>query len=205
MHVRWRGVSATLLGKLDRRVLRSQFWSGCRRSATTSVTERRAWWAIGGSLVFFVVAPGTVAGWVPFWLTKWRMQPPLLGAPGLRVVGATLIIVGLASLAESFLRFAIVGLGTPAPVAPPTRLVISGQYRHVRNPMYVAVLAIVIGQGLVLGSVVLLRYAVVVWLLVYAFVLLYEEPTLNAQFGPLYDAYRQNVRRFWPRIRPWSG
>lgn len=152
-----------------------------------------------------MVAPGTVAGWVPFWLTKWRMRPPLLGASGLRVVGATLVIVGLASLVESFLRFAIVGLGTPAPLAPPTRLVISGQYRHVRNPMYVAVLAIVIGQGFVLGSVVLLRYAVVVWLLVYAFVLLYEEPTLRAQFGPLYDAYRQNVRRWWPRIRPWRG
>lgn len=169
------------------------------------MTERRAWGAVIGSLVFLVVAPGTVAGWVPFWLTRWRVQPPLLGAPGLRMVGATLIIVGLASLVESFLRFAIVGLGTPAPVAPPTRLVISGQYRYVRNPMYVAVLAIVVGQGLMLGSVVLLRYAVVLWLLVHAFVRLYEEPTLKGKFGSSYDAYRQNVRRWWPRIRPWSG
>jgi protein-S-isoprenylcysteine O-methyltransferase Ste14 len=169
------------------------------------MTERRAWWAVIGSLVFLVVAPGTVAGWVPFWLTRWRMQPPLLGTPGLRVVGATLIMIGLASLVESFLRFAVVGLGTPAPVAPPTRLVISGQYRHVRNPMYLAILAIVVGQGLVLGSVVLLQYGLLVWLLVHVFVLLYEEPTLRAQFGPSYDAYCRNVRRWWPRIGPWSG
>jgi protein-S-isoprenylcysteine O-methyltransferase Ste14 len=186
----------------------SRSWFGTRQkvaSAATSVTERRAWRAVIGSLVFFVVAPGTVAGWIPFRLTNWRMQPPLLAVPGLRVVGATLLVVGLVSLVESFLRFAIVGLGTPAPVAPPTRLVISGQYRHVRNPMYVAVLAIVIGQSLVLGSVVLLRYAVLVWLVVHAFVLLYEEPALKAQFGPSYDAYRENVGRWWPRIRPWRG
>ena len=132
------------------------------------------------------------------------MRPPLLGASGLRVVGATLVIVGLASLVESFLRFAIVGLGTPAPLAPPTRLVISGQYRHVRNPMYVAVLAIVIGQGFVLGSVVLLRYAVVVWLLVYAFVLLYEEPALRKMFGAEYEEYCRNVRRWVPRMRAWN-
>jgi protein-S-isoprenylcysteine O-methyltransferase Ste14 len=170
-----------------------------------TVTERRAWRAIIGSLVFLLVAPGTVAGWVPFWLTGWRVRPPLLGASSLRVVGAALIILGVASLVESFLRFAIVGLGTPAPVAPPSRLVISGQYRHVRNPMYVAVVAILIGQALVLGSAVLLRYAAVVWLLFYAFTLLYEEPALRAQFGSSYEAYRQNVRRWWPRIRPWSS
>jgi protein-S-isoprenylcysteine O-methyltransferase Ste14 len=158
-----------------------------------------------GSLVFFVMAPGTVAGWVPFWLTNWQIQRPLLGIPGLRVAGAILIIVGLASLVESFLRFAIVGLGTPAPVAPPTRLVISGQYRYVRNPMYLAVLGIVFGQSLLLGAAVLLRYGVVAWLVFHAVVLIYEEPTLGAQFGPSYEAYRRNVRRWWPRIRPWSG
>ena len=169
------------------------------------MSEPRAWWALLGSLVFLVIAPGTVAGWVPFWLTGWRMQPPLLGVSGLRVVGAALVVVGVASLLESFLRFAIVGLGTPAPIAPPSHLVVSGQYRHVRNPMYVAILAMVVGQGLVLGSVALLRYAAVLWLLFTLFVLLYEERTLEAQFGPSYEAYRQNVRRWWPRIRPWSG
>jgi len=167
--------------------------------------ERRAYWPLVGSLVFFVLVPGTVAGWGPYWLTGWRMQPPLLGMASLRIVGALLVIVGLASLVESILRFAIVGLGTPAPIAPPTRLVVSGQYRHVRNPMYLAVLATLVGQSLVLGSVVVLQYAVVLWSIVHAWVLFYEEPRLSAQFGEPYLRYRQNVRRWWPSVRPWSG
>jgi len=169
------------------------------------VTEGRAWRAVVGSFVFFVAAPGTVAGWVPFRLTHWHMEPPLLGLPASRVAGGMLVIAGLASLVESFLRFALVGLGTPAPVAPPARLVISGQYSHVRNPMYVAVVTLILGQSLAFGSVVLLRYGVVVWLLFHAFVLLYEEPTLRARFGPAYESYRRNVGRWWPRVRPWSG
>jgi protein-S-isoprenylcysteine O-methyltransferase Ste14 len=169
------------------------------------VPEPRAWRAVAGSVVFLVVVPGTVAGGVPYWLSRWRMEPPLMGLGALRVVGAVLVIVGLGSLVESFLRFALVGLGTPAPVAPPTRLVVSGQYRHVRNPMYVAVLAIVLGQALLLGSSALLRYAVLLWVFFEGFVLLYEEPALEARFGPSYDEYRQHVRRWWPRLRPWKS
>lgn len=175
------------------------------RGRATSVTERRALWTYLGSLAFFLLAPGTIAGWVPLWLTGWRTQPPLLGVPGLRVGGAILLIIGLASLVESFLRFATVGLGTPAPIAPPKRLVVSGQYRHVRNPMYVAILAMLVGQSLILGSALLLRYALAVWLLFHTWVLIYEEPKLIDLFGPSYTAYRQNVKRWWPRIRPWTG
>jgi protein-S-isoprenylcysteine O-methyltransferase Ste14 len=98
-----------------------------------------------------------------------------------------------------------VRLGTPAPVAPPTRLVVAGQYRHVRNPMYVATLVIVIGQGLVLWSAALLGYAVLLWVLFHLFVVFYEEPALGTRFGASYDAYRRNVRRWWPRIRPWAA
>jgi len=169
------------------------------------VSDRREWWAIIGSVAFFGVAPGTVAGFVPFWLTGWRMQAPLLDVAALRVVGAALVIVGLASLVESFVRFALVGLGTPAPIAPPTRLVVSGQYRHVRNPMYLAILAVLVGQSFLLGSAELLVYAVLVGLVFHAWVLLHEEPKLTARFGPSYEAYRRNVRRWWPRGRPWSG
>jgi protein-S-isoprenylcysteine O-methyltransferase Ste14 len=158
-----------------------------------------------GSLVFLVLVPGTVAGAIPFWMTGWRVHPPFLGLPVSRVVGGLLVLLGLASLVESILRFALVGLGTPAPVAPPTRLVVSGQYRLVRNPMYVAVLAIVLGQALVLGSFGLLRYAVLLWVFFSGFVLLYEEPTLRSRFGASYETYRRNVRRWWPRPRPWSG
>ena len=85
--------------------------------------------------------------------------------------------------ARFFVRFAIQGLGTPAPIAPPQRLVVTGLYRWVRNPMYVAVLLLVIGQGLLFGSVRLLEYGIIVWLGFFAFVLLYEEPQLHRKFG----------------------
>jgi protein-S-isoprenylcysteine O-methyltransferase Ste14 len=167
--------------------------------------EHRAWWLPGGSLLWLVLAPGIVAGWVPFWLTSWRLEPPFFGAAVLRVLGGAVVAAGLAALVECFWRFAAVGLGTPAPVAPPTRLVVSGQYSHVRNPMYVAIVAALIGQGLLLGSAVLLRYAALIWLIFHVWVLLYEEPRLASRFGASYDAYRKNVRRWWPRLRPWRG
>jgi len=168
------------------------------------VRKRRPLWAVLGSLVFLVLAPGTVAGLIPFWLTGWRVEGPVWGASIPRVAGAGVITVGLVSLLDSFARFAFVGLGTPVPVAPPTRLVVSGQYRYVRNPMYVAILAIVMGQGLVLWSGALVRYAALLWFLFHMFVVLYEEPRLGSQFGASYEAYRRNVRRWWPRIRPWD-
>lgn len=158
-----------------------------------------------GSLAFLVIAPGTVAGLVPYLLSEWRIQPPLLGVSGGRVFGGVLVTLGAAILVECFWRFASEGRGTPAPIAPTQRLVVSGLYRHVRNPMYVAVLAAIVGQALVFGSVILLGYASVVWLLFHGFVVLYEESTLRRQFGTSYDVYRANVRRWWPRIRPWRG
>ncbi len=133
------------------------------------------------------------------------MQPPLLEIPALRIAGGALLIAGLAILLECFGRFAIVGLGTPAPIAPPTRLVVSGYYRHVRNPMYVAILGIVVGQSLLLGSGALLPYALLVWLVFHVWVMVYEEPTLAAQFGASYETYCSHVRRWWPRVKPWSA
>lgn len=111
--------------------------------------------------------------------------------------------MGLAALIECFRRFAIEGRGTPAPIAPPKTLVASGLYQYVRNPMYVAVLAVIVGQALVFGSVILLEYAATVWLGFHAFVLLYEEPALHRKFGPSYDIYRANVRRWRPRATAW--
>jgi protein-S-isoprenylcysteine O-methyltransferase Ste14 len=158
-----------------------------------------------GSIAFFVVAPGTFAFWVPWRLTRWEMAPPLLGLAALRPAGVVLAVLGLAGLAESFARFAIHGRGTPAPVMPPTRLVVTGLYRHVRNPMYVALLWIVVGQTLFFGSRRLLAYAALVWVTVHVWVLVYEEPALRARFGGDYAAYGAAVRRWWPRLRPWRG
>jgi len=169
------------------------------------VRQRRRAGALIGSLLFLALAPGTVAGLIPYWLTGWRRGGPFPGTSVLRVVGASLVLAGVASLLDSFARFVFEGRGTPAPVAPPAHLVVSGPYRHVRNPMYVAILAIVVGQGLLLGSGALLGYAALLWPLFHLFVVLYEEPRLGRRFGASYQVYCRNVGRWWPRARPWKG
>jgi protein-S-isoprenylcysteine O-methyltransferase Ste14 len=88
---------------------------------------------------------------------------------------------------------------------PPKHLVVTGFYRYVRNPMYVAVSALVIGQGLLFGSVVVLEYGAILWAAFFLFVLGYEEPTLGEQFPDEYKRYRANVKRWLPRITPWRG
>jgi len=156
-----------------------------------------------GSVVFFVLAPGVVAGVVPWWLTGWRARAlPAWWLP-LRVAGVVLVVAGAGVLVHAFARFVAEGLGTPAPVAPTRELVVGGLYRYVRNPMYLAVLAAIVGQALVLGQLVLLPYAAVVAAAFVAFVHGYEEPTLAWQFGARYLAYRQAVPGWWPRRHPW--
>jgi protein-S-isoprenylcysteine O-methyltransferase Ste14 len=161
--------------------------------------------AVLGSLVFLVLAPGTVAGVVPWWLSQWRVRPPLLGLGLLRGAGLALILLGAAALLESFARFALRGRGTPAPVLPTRDLVVSGLYRHVRNPMYVAVVSVVAGQGLLLGDLRLLGYGALLWGVFHAFVLGYEEPALRRAYGERYERFRANVPRWLPRLRPWRG
>jgi protein-S-isoprenylcysteine O-methyltransferase Ste14 len=158
-----------------------------------------------GSLVFLVLAPGTVSGLVPWWLSGWQVRPPFLGFAPVRLAGAVLVAAGVAALLESFARFALRGLGTPAPVAPPRHLVVSGLYRHVRNPMYVANVAAVLGQALLLGDRRVLGYGVVLWLVFHLFVVGYEEPTLRRTFGEEYETFRANVPRWIPRLTPWRG
>jgi protein-S-isoprenylcysteine O-methyltransferase Ste14 len=149
-----------------------------------------------------VVAPGLVAGLIPWLLTGWRMEAAPLA---IRVAGAALIALGVAFLLHAFARFVIEGLGTPAPVAPTERLVVGGVYRYVRNPMYLAVGATIVGQALLLGKPGLLAYAAAFAAIVFGFVRVYEEPTLSAQFGASYDAYRRAVPGWLPRIHPWDG
>ncbi len=153
-----------------------------------------------GSVVFLFAAPGVAAGLVPWLLTGWESSdPPLV----LKLAGLVLIAGGLAMLLPAFARFVFEGIGTPAPVAPPEKLVVGGLYRHVRNPMYVAVTAIIIGQALLLGRPVLLLYALVFMAAVASFVHFYEEPVLSARYGEQYDDYRRAVPAWWPRLRGW--
>jgi len=154
--------------------------------------------------MFLVIAPGTVAVYLPWAFSRWQLGPPLLGFVAFRALGALLILAGLPLLLDSFVRFALQGLGTPAPVAPPPHLVVTGLYRRVRNPMYVAVTSLVLGQGLFFGSISVLEYAIALWLGFFTFVLAYEEPALRAKFGQEYLDYCARVPRWLPRMKRYS-
>ncbi len=160
--------------------------------------------AAAGSLVFFIVAPGSVAGLVPWWLTRWKVREPFPHWFALRVLGAVLLASGAAVLIRAFVQFVLEGAGTPAPVAPPNHLVVAGLYRYVRNPMYVAIIAAIVGQALMLGQLKLLLYASAVLLVFSAWVVGYEEPTLRRRFGWEYEEYCRAVPAWWPRLRPWT-
>jgi protein-S-isoprenylcysteine O-methyltransferase Ste14 len=151
-----------------------------------------------------MLAPGVVAGLIPWWLTGWRVRESVPGGVVAQVVGIALIVAGAAVLLQAFGRFVVEGLGTPAPVAPTERLVVGGLYRYVRNPMYIAVGTAIVGQALVLGRPVLLLEAAVFLAATVAFVRWYEEPTLSRRFGAGYEAYRRAVPGWWPRRRPWN-
>jgi protein-S-isoprenylcysteine O-methyltransferase Ste14 len=151
-----------------------------------------------GSAIFLVVAPGSLTVLVPWWLTGWHAHDTFWLW---RVLGVVLIAVGVPVLLDAFRRFFVEGLGTPAPVAPPEHLVVGGLYRYVRNPMYLAVGAAIVGEALLLGRPVLLLEAAAFAVAVVGFVHLYEEPTLRRQFGSDYEEYCAAVPGWWPRLR----
>jgi protein-S-isoprenylcysteine O-methyltransferase Ste14 len=152
---------------------------------------------------FFFVAPGTTAGAVPWWITGWdRPDGPVSVLVGLGVV---IGLVGLMAVIDCFVRFVAEGAGTPAPSAPTETLVVGGLYRHVRNPMYLAVAAMIGGQALLFRSPGVGLWLVGFMALVMAFVKGYEEPALARQFGTSYDAYRTAVPAWWPRRTPYAG
>jgi protein-S-isoprenylcysteine O-methyltransferase Ste14 len=158
--------------------------------------------AIAGTAVFLILVPGVVAGLAPWLLTN-GYGLPLSSSAAMIAAGSILVMAGLAVLLHSFARFAFEGAGTPAPIAPTERLVVGGAYRYVRNPMYVAVLSIIIGQALLFAGWSLVLYAGVVAAVVFTFVRLYEEPTLARRYGDEYEAYRRAVPGWLPRLTPW--
>jgi protein-S-isoprenylcysteine O-methyltransferase Ste14 len=146
-----------------------------------------------GSTVFFFAAPCVVAGVIPWWISGWpapRFWPGIL-----------LIAVGAVILLRAFVRFVREGRGTPAPIAPTERLVIGGDYRFVRNPMYVGVVAAVLGQALLFLDPWLFAYAVAAWAVMASFVRWYEEPVLRRRYGPQYEEYCRAVPAWLPRLK----
>ena len=161
--------------------------------------------AILGSALFFIVAPSVLAGLIPWWMTRWEFQPPFFDLQATRAVGILLIVAGLPGLVDSFARFALQGLGTPAPIAPTQNLVVTGLYRYVRNPIYVAVVAVILGQAILFADWRLVTYGGLMWLAFHVFVLIYEEPVLAESFGAEYEDFRANVPRWIPRLSPWRA
>jgi protein-S-isoprenylcysteine O-methyltransferase Ste14 len=157
------------------------------------------------SAVFVLVAPTSVVGLIPWWICRWHLNPPFLGLYALRYLGVLMLAAGVAGALDSIVRFVVKGSGTPAPVAPPQTLVVSGLYRFVRNPMYVSVVSAITGQALLFASVELLEYALAVWLCTHLFVCFYEEPHLKKKFGEPYELFLRHVPRWMPRLRPWNG
>jgi protein-S-isoprenylcysteine O-methyltransferase Ste14 len=158
--------------------------------------------AVIGTALFFFIAPCVVAGLIPWSITRWELWAALPLYPLLAIAGGIVVLAGLLLLLDSFVRFAVEGIGTPAPVAPTRNLVIRGGYRFVRNPMYVAVVSLILGQALMFASLPLLFYGAAIWLAFHLFVLFYEEPTLESSFGEQYASFRAEVPRWIPRIRP---
>lgn len=146
-----------------------------------------------------------LAGLIPWLLTGWVMRPALLGLEAFRAIGAVLILSGVPGLIDSFVRFVLDGLGTPAPIAPTRKLVVAGLYRYVRNPMYVSVLAVIFGQALLFGDLRLVLLGAMAWIASHVFVVGWEEPRLEREFGGRYNTYRANVPRWIPRVTPWRG
>jgi protein-S-isoprenylcysteine O-methyltransferase Ste14 len=161
--------------------------------------------AVFGTAVFLVLAPGTFDVLVPWWISHWRVHTPFPGFIALQIISVLLIAAGAVVVLDSFARFALQGIGTPAPVLPPQHLVVTGFYRYVRNPMYVAVVSIALDQALFFGNTSLLLYSAGAWLVTHTFVLLYEEPKLRKTFGAEYTTYCVHVPRWIPRLTPWNS
>ena len=150
------------------------------------------------SLLFLIVAPGMVAGYIPLALLR---KGPQVETGLLAWLALPLWAIGGVILLWSFWNFLVQGRGTPAPIDPPKALVATGFYRYVRNPMYVGILLVLLGHFLWLMFVWLLSYAAIVFLAFHLFVTLYEEPTLRKKFGASYEEYLHRVPRWIPKFK----
>ena len=145
-------------------------------------------------LLFTVLVPGSVMGWLPFFVIPLGGSYAPGGIPG--QMGWGLVAIGAMIYLWCAWSFAHQGRGTPGPYDPPRKLVVRGLYRYSRNPMYVGVMAVLLGEALLFPSAARLAYAIIVFLCFNLFIIAFEEPTLKRQFGKSYAKYRQRVGRW---------
>ena len=174
------------------------------QTGTAPAADRDANWL--ATVASLLVGAAFLALW--FWLLpSWLgFQVNMAGAARWRWIAAVPSALGFAVALRCIWEFGRTGRGTPAPMAPPQRLVVVGPYRYVRNPMYVGFFVGWLGLWVIFGRATLsaIAIAAAMVLATMLFVVLYEEPTLRRKFGPEYEEYCRNVRRWLPRMHPWQ-
>jgi protein-S-isoprenylcysteine O-methyltransferase Ste14 len=166
--------------------------------ATTNNSLVRNLGPLLSTTIFTIVVAGTMGGYIPWWLRQ--NAAPTTGVEAWAAIGVIAVGIGI-YLSTAFWGFAMVGGGTPAPIAPTKILVVRGLHRYVRNPMYIGVALVIAGQAWLFHSQHIAIYLACVLVIVNLFVLFYEEPTLKRQFGEEYERYRARVPRWIPRFR----
>lgn len=156
------------------------------------------------ALVFFLLAPVVVSGFVPYFLSGWDYKEAFLSLSFFRLLGFVMLFIGIIFVLQTFTEFVRKSGGTPAPFMPSEKLVLSGLYKYVRNPMYYGVLLVIYGQALLLGSYPVLLYALAVSAVFHFYVVKYEEPQLKEKFGKQYENYCKYVNRWMPHTKPWN-
>jgi protein-S-isoprenylcysteine O-methyltransferase Ste14 len=152
------------------------------------------------TLLFTVLVPGTVTVVIPYLLLSWGIQIFFFELGAIRYLGLPPILLGALTYLWCAWDFTFTGRGTPAPIDPPKELVVKGLYRYVRNPMYVGITLILLGEALLFEAAVLFLYAGFLLVCAHLFIVYYEEPTLKRLFGTLYESYCKSVSRWIPRL-----
>jgi len=152
------------------------------------------------TLLFTILVPGTVTVLVPYLLLSWGVQIFSFEVGPIRILGLPPILLGAVTYLWCAWDFTFTGRGTPAPIDPPKELVVKGLYRYVRNPMYVGITLILLGEALLFEAAVLFLYAGLLLVCAHLFIVYYEEPTLRRLFGASYESYCKSVSRWIPRL-----
>lgn len=153
------------------------------------------------TVIFTILSPGTLTILVPRWLLSSTTGTERFNIGIFRYLGIVPILLGTSIYLWCAWDFTFAGKGTAAPIDPPKQLVVRGLYRYVRNPMYVGIGSVLIGEALLFQSLALVAYVGAVLLIFNLFVVLYEEPALTRKFGDPYRSFRETVPRWIPRIR----